>query len=397
MHIELHTNSMLKSDYNNKAEKESKIMLREKAAKLVKFVFAGLTRALCVTAFNPAADVKAGMLQESEPNNNPATADNLPLNTWLKGTADYKDEDWYQFTISQKGVTSFELKLDDSNAQTDSMWHFELYDAKRRTLGEWNINSAVSGKFSWMPGKYYIKIKSSGSYRSNGEYNLAIHNKASNVWEQERYYGDKSLSNANIISLNKQYTGKLYCGSDVDYYRLKLKGLNGVAFKFTIDNSVSDPGTWRIEFIEYNSRISLGSYGISTNETLQIPRCSGDLLVKISTNRYYESASGDIYHIKAANRFPTTEITSISGVSDRTRSVSLSWKKVKNATGYYIYRSTSRDGEYKKIATTSKTSYTDKKIPEMNTYYYKIAAYRKTGSQISKSYLSDYYKGIIVY
>ena len=77
--------------------------------------------------------------------------------------------------------------------------------------------------------------------------------------------------------------------------------------------------------------------------------------------------------------------------------MSLSWKKVKNATGYYIYRSTSRDGEYKKIATTSKTSYTDKKIPEMNTYYYKIAAYRKTGSQISKSYLSDYYKGIIVY
>lgn len=38
MHIKLHVNGMLKSDYNNKAEKESKIMLREKAAKLVKFV-----------------------------------------------------------------------------------------------------------------------------------------------------------------------------------------------------------------------------------------------------------------------------------------------------------------------------------------------------------------------
>lgn len=369
-------------------------MLREKVAKLAKIAFAGLTMALCVTAFNPATVVKADMLQEREPNGNPATANQLSLNTWIKGTADRNDEDWYQFTIQQKSQTYFTLKLDDSNADPEAKWQIQLYDAKRRVLCEWYESAMTSGKYSWMPGKYYIRIKSSNSYRSNGAYNFAIYNKASNVWEQERYYGDKNISNANVISLNKQYTGKLYCGADVDYYRLKLKGLNGVAFKFTIDDAVSEPGTWRVEFIEYKSRKSLGSYGISTNETLQVPRCSGDLLVKISTNRYYESAAGDIYHIKASSKFPTTEITSISGVL---RNVTVRWKKVSNATGYCVYRSTSRDGEYTKIATTSKTNYTDKKIPGTNIYYYKIMAYRKTGSKISKSYLSDYYKGIIVY
>ena len=72
--------------------------------------------------------------------------------------------------------------------------------------------------------------------------------------------------------------------------------------------------------------------GISTNETLQIPRCSGDLLVKISTNPYYESAAKDVYHISATSKLSATEITSLKG---GTRSANLRWKKVSNATGYY--------------------------------------------------------------
>ena len=97
-------------------------MLREKVAKVAKIAFAGLTMALCVTAFNPATVVKADMLQEREPNGNPATANQLSLNTWIKGTADRNDEDWYQFTIQQKSQTYFTLKLDDSNADPEAKW-----------------------------------------------------------------------------------------------------------------------------------------------------------------------------------------------------------------------------------------------------------------------------------
>ena len=54
-------------------------MLREKVTKLAKIMFTGLTMALCVTALNPAVTAKAeDMLQESEPNGNPATANHLP-------------------------------------------------------------------------------------------------------------------------------------------------------------------------------------------------------------------------------------------------------------------------------------------------------------------------------
>lgn len=363
-------------------------MFKEKVAKLARVMFTGLTMALCVTAFNPATVVKADMLQESEPNGNPATADQLPLNTWVKGSMeDLWDQDWYQFTIRKNGETHIEIRPDENNTYGNSRWGVSVYDLNRRCLIDFNTHSYESVKLGWIPGKYYIKVFEQDGTGVYGTYNLMIHNTPSNQWEKERYYGDKTLSNANIVSLNKQYTGNLYCGYDVDYYRFKLKGTNGVSFRFTIDDTVSNPGRWKIEFIEYSSRKSLGYYYISTNETLTVPRCSGDLLVKISS--YYD-AEGDIYHIKAASKLGATEFTYLQG---GTAQASLRWKKVTNATGYYIYRSTSENSGYKKIATvTGKTSYTDKKsLKNSGTYYYKIVTFRKSGSKIYKSAATDIY------
>lgn len=71
-------------------------MLREKVAKLTKLLFAGATMALCVATVNPAVQVQAGMLEESEPNEVPANATSLPLNTWMRGiTVKGSDTDYY--------------------------------------------------------------------------------------------------------------------------------------------------------------------------------------------------------------------------------------------------------------------------------------------------------------
>lgn len=86
-------------------------MLREKVAKLTKLLFAGATMALCVAAVNPAVQVQAGMLEESEPNNRPGTANRISLNTWVTGEMTYSDEDWFQFTIpAGRGYTWFQIK-----------------------------------------------------------------------------------------------------------------------------------------------------------------------------------------------------------------------------------------------------------------------------------------------
>jgi hypothetical protein len=64
----------------------------------------------------------------------------------------------------------------------------------------------------------------------------------------------------------------------------------------------------------------------------------------------------------------------ISSVTVTFSSVKLTWKKAKNAKKYEIYRSSSKNGTYQKIATVSKTTYTNSKLQSNHTYYYKIRA-----------------------
>ncbi len=58
--------------------------------------------------------------------------------------------------------------------------------------------------------------------------------------------------------------------------------------------------------------------------------------------------------------------------------IKLTWKKSTGATGYYVYRLSGKS--WKKIATVSATSYTDKKLSPSTEYKYKIKAYYKKSS-----------------
>lgn len=61
------------------------------------------------------------------------------------------------------------------------------------------------------------------------------------------------------------------------------------------------------------------------------------------------------------------------------KAVKLSWKKVKKADGYRIYRATSKKGVYKKVKTVSRKtlSFVDGKVKRNTKYFYKICAYKK--------------------
>ncbi len=76
--------------------------------------------------------------------------------------------------------------------------------------------------------------------------------------------------------------------------------------------------------------------------------------------------------------------------STKKKQVKVSWKKVANANSYTIYRSTKSNKGFKKIATTKKTSYVNKKLKSKKVYYYKVKANLKVlnvviSSKFSKS------------
>jgi len=81
---------------------------------------------------------------------------------------------------------------------------------------------------------------------------------------------------------------------------------------------------------------------------------------------------------KAPNR--PKGLTTTTTANATSSSITISWPAVKNATGYYIYRSTSLSGTYTKVGESKTTSYTDPNISAGTTYYYKVAAYNKTGT-----------------
>ncbi len=75
------------------------------------------------------------------------------------------------------------------------------------------------------------------------------------------------------------------------------------------------------------------------------------------------------------------------------KGIKLKWNKC-NGDGYYIYRSTTKDGKYKRIKTIKSkntTAYSDRDIVKGKTYYYKIKPYSNNSkfnktAKISKAY-----------
>ncbi len=61
-------------------------------------------------------------------------------------------------------------------------------------------------------------------------------------------------------------------------------------------------------------------------------------------------------------------------VKTKNRKVTIFWNHINSTRKYEIYRSTKKNGKYKKIKTVRAIQYTDKKVKRNKTYYYKVRA-----------------------
>ncbi len=72
------------------------------------------------------------------------------------------------------------------------------------------------------------------------------------------------------------------------------------------------------------------------------------------------------------------------------RTIKVKWQAVTKVAGYSIYRATSAYGTYKRITNTKYLSYTNKYLTAGKYYYYKVKAYRMSGSTKIYSNYSKY-------
>ena len=93
------------------------------------------------------------------------------------------------------------------------------------------------------------------------------------------------------------------------------------------------------------------------------------------------------YTQKASSSIAKAETPNASGITKN--SVMLSWSKVSGAQGYEVYRSTSKYGTYKKVATVSGKTYKNTGLTKGKTYYYKVRAYKKSDGKTIVGKLSS--------
>ena len=107
------------------------------------------------------------------------------------------------------------------------------------------------------------------------------------------------------------------------------------------------------------------------NDETQLDTLYATVDIKMNDAKTSEVNNAAKRRIKAAQPSLTVKAGKKSAV--------LSWKKVPNANGYQIYRSSKKSGGFKSVKTITKASvltYTDKSLASGKTGYYKIRAYR---------------------
>ena len=72
--------------------------------------------------------------------------------------------------------------------------------------------------------------------------------------------------------------------------------------------------------------------------------------------------------------------TGVSANATSSSSITISWNAVSGATSYTVYRSSSSNGSYSSVGTTSSTSFTNTGLSANTTYYYKVTAANSYGT-----------------
>ena len=207
-------------------------------------------------------------------------------------------------------------------------------------------------------------------------------------------YTDKDLESASVYSYKirgyKIIDGNDYHGNYSNVFSESTKVNKVTNLKLDTRNATSLKITWD----KVKNADGYKIYRLDTNtDTYKLVDTIYDNSITSYTHTDRVSATNYYYRIKAfkylngKNRYSDYSSTlkattrplqpSVTLSSTKSKSIKVSWTKIsKRTTGYNIYMSTSKNGTYKSIGTTTNTSFTKDNLTKGKTYYFKVRAYR---------------------
>lgn len=179
---------------------------------------------------------------------------------------------------------------------------------------------------------------------------------------------DKTEMVSNVLSLDKVATlttaSKAY-----NKVTLTWSGVDGATGYRVYRSTSKTSGFTKIKSITTSSKVTYTNSNVSCGTTYYYKVRA----YRLVDGNYYFGAYSPVVSAKAK---PATPGSFKAAKSTRTK-VKVTWKKVTGASGYRIYRSTSKTGGFSSIKTVksgASTSYV-KKTTRNKTYYYKMRAY----------------------
>lgn len=250
---------------------------------------------------------------------------------------------------------------EDSDATIDT-WFNKLDPDKKKLLLEDQWKSGWVGVFRSEAGFCYVAVdfyqsekqENTDSNFSEGEYTLAFNvmDKCLNV---KGLLCDK---NANLYNKNTLTKGATYYYVVMNYNRVAEE---------TMDVNL---------FYSQTTKSSNTKVISATQDGILKAKYPGVAKVTVKP-----AADSGLSMSKTLVVLPS-KVTGVK-LTAKKKAMKVAWKKTAGASGYKVYRATSKKGKYKcvKTASSKTTSFTNKKLKKNKKYYYKVCAFVKSGKK----------------
>lgn len=146
---------------------------------------------------------------------------------------------------------------------------------------------------------------------------------------------------------------------------------------------------YQIQVYKYNGKKAVIST-ITTGNYYYATKLGASVFYKVRMRAYTTINGKTQYGAWSDYNYVGQQIKPKLKYSKSTNKLKISWSKMKGASSYTVYMSTSKNGGYKKVATTKKATYTvskfrKKKLTTKKTYYVYVVANKKVGKKTYKS------------
>ena len=196
-------------------------------------------------------------------------------------------------------------------------------------------------------GWYKIKYNNGYGYVSNKYLKIDSSNQQSPTLSKPTVKVSSNSYNSNKLSWNK------------------VTGSSG----YEVLRATSKTGTYKsVKTITSGSTVSYTDKSLATGTTYYYKVRAYRTVDK---KKVYSSYSS-VVSAKPVLKTPSVKLTSGS------KKATIKWEKISGASGYEVYRATSKSGKYSKIKTITKNStvsYVNSSLTKNKTYYYKVRAY----------------------